>query len=311
MILSRIAESLFWIGRYVERADGTARILDVHLQLLLEDPWIDEDTACRSLLSVMGSAVEPDHALTRGDVLSILAVDRSHPASIAYSIGAARENARRAREVVSTELWEALNTTRARMPRRVANDKVHEFFGWVRERSALAVGIVESSSSRDESWSFFTLGRSLERADMTARLLATRSLTEASGPSWTTILRSCGAYEAYLRTYRGVPSATNAAEFLLLDRLFPRSILYSVTRAENCLRDIEPRGTGRAGVGDAALRQLGQIRSELEYRPIHDIIDDLQRHMDAVQSATSSASEAVRQRYFPTNAAPSWVGESS
>ncbi|MFL0711581.1 MAG: alpha-E domain-containing protein [Microcella pacifica] len=310
-MLSRIAESLFWIGRYVERADGTARILDVHLQLLLEDPWIDEDTACRSLLSVMGSAVEPDHALTRGDVLSILAVDRSHPASIAYSIGAARENARRSREVVSTELWEALNTTRARMPRRVANDKVHEFFGWVRERSALAVGIVESSSSRDESWSFFTLGRSLERADMTARLLATRSLTEASGPSWTTILRSCGAYEAYLRTYRGVPSATNAAEFLLLDRLFPRSILYSVTRAENCLRDIEPRGTGRAGIGDAALRQLGQIRSELEYRPIHDIIDDLQRHMDAVQSATSSASEAVRQRYFPTNAAPSWVGESS
>jgi len=311
MMLSRIAESLFWIGRYVERADGTARILDVHLQLLLEDPWIDEDTACRSLLSVMGSAVEPDHALTRGDVLSILAVDRSHPASIAYSIGAARENARRSREVVSTELWEALNTTRARMPRRVANDKVHEFFGWVRERSALAVGIVESSSSRDESWSFFTLGRSLERADMTARLLATRSLTEASGPSWTTILRSCGAYEAYLRTYRGVPSATNAAEFLLLDRLFPRSILYSVTRAENCLRDIEPRGTGRAGIGDAALRQLGQIRSELEYRPIHDIIDALQRHMDAVQSATSSASEAVRQRYFPTNAAPSWVGESS
>lgn len=311
MMLSRIAESLFWIGRYVERADGTACIFDVHLQLLLEDPWIDEDTACRSLLSVMGSAVEPDHALTRGDVLSILAVDRSHPASIAHSIGAARENARRAREVVSTELWEALNTTRARMPRRVANDKVHEFFGWVRERSALAVGIVESSSSRDESWSFFTLGRSLERADMTARLLATRSLTEASGPSWTTILRSCGAYEAYLRTYRGVPSATNAAEFLLLDRLFPRSILYSVTRAENCLRDIEPRGTGRAGVGDAALRQLGQIRSELEYRPIHDILDDLQRHMDAVQSATSSASEAVRQRYFPTNAAPSWVGESS
>jgi uncharacterized alpha-E superfamily protein len=311
MMLSRIAESLFWIGRYVERADGTARILDVHLQLLLEDPWIDEDTACRSLLSVMGSAVEPEHELTRADVLSILALDRAHAASIAYSIGAARENARRAREVVSSELWEALNTTRARMPRRVANDKVHEFFGWVRERSALAVGIVESSSSRDESWSFFTLGRSLERADMTARLLATRSLTEASGPSWTTILRSCGAYEAYLRTYRGVPSSTNAAEFLLLDRLFPRSILFSVTLAENCLREIEPRGTGRAGIGDAALRQLGQIRSELEYRAIHDILDDLQRYMDNVQVATSSASEAVRQRYFPTNAAPSWVGESS
>jgi uncharacterized alpha-E superfamily protein len=308
-MLSRIAESLFWIGRYVERSDGTARILDVHLQLLLEDPWIEEDLACRALLSVMGSEAPTDQELTRQDVLSILAVDRSESASIAYSLAAARENARRAREVVSSELWECLNTTRARMPRKVSSDKVHEFFGWVRERSALAVGIIESATSRDEAWQFFTLGRSIERADMTARLLATRSLTEASGPSWTTILRSCGAYEAYLRTYRGVPSAQNAAEFLLLDRLFPRSILFSVSRAESCLREIEPRAE-RGGPSDQAQRLLGHIRSELEYRPIVEIIADLPKHMDAVQLATSAASEAIRQRYFPTNAAPSWVGES-
>jgi uncharacterized alpha-E superfamily protein len=310
-MLSRIAESLFWIGRYIERSDGTARILDVHLQLLLEDPWIEENLACRSLLSVMGSDVPDDsRSLTRADVLATLAVDRTHPASIAYSLGAARENARRAREIVSTELWECLNTTRARMPRRVAAEKTHEFFGWVRDRSALAVGIMESSASRDEAWHFFTLGRSIERADMTARLLATRSLTEASGPSWTTILRSCGAYEAYLRTYRGVPSARNAAEFLLLDRLFPRSILYSVSRAEQCLRDLAPRNE-RVGVSDGAQRLLGQIRSQLEYRPITDILQELPRHMDGVQEATSAASEAVRQRYFPTNSAPSWIGESA
>ncbi|HEX4444261.1 MAG TPA: alpha-E domain-containing protein [Galbitalea sp.] len=310
-MLSRIAESLFWIGRYIERSDGTARILDVHLQLLLEDPWIEEDFACRSLLSVMGAEMPPeDQELTRADVLGILAVDRTQPASIAYSLNAARENARRAREVISTELWEVLNTTRARMPRKVSSDKVHEFFGWVRERSALAVGIIESATSRDEAWLFFTLGRSIERADMTARLLATRSLTEASGPSWTTILRSVGAYEAYLRTYRGVPSARNAAEFLLLDRLFPRSILFSVTRAEQCMRDIEPR-TDRVGVSDQALRLLGQIRSELEFRPIAEILEDLTMHMDNVQLATSAASEAIRQRYFPTNAAPSWVRENS
>ena len=137
-----------------------------------------------------------------------------------------------------------------------------------------------------------------------------RSLTEASGPSWTTILRSVGAYEAYLRTYRGVPSARNAAEFLLLDRLFPRSILFSVSRAEQCLRELEPR-TDRVGVSDQAQRLLGQIRSELEYRPISDILDDLPHHMDEVQAATSAASEAIRQRYFPTNAAPSWVGETT
>jgi uncharacterized alpha-E superfamily protein len=308
-MLSRIAESLFWIGRYIERSDGTARILDVHLQLLLEDPWIEEDVACRALLAVMGSSVDDDRVLSRQDVLAILALDRTHPASIAYSLGAARENARRAREIVSTELWECLNTTRTRMPRRIATDKVHEFFGWVRERAALAVGMIESSTSRDEAWLFFTLGRSIERADMTARLLATRSLTEASGPSWTTILRSCGAYEAYLRTYRGVPSARNAAEFLLLDRLFPRSILFSVTRAEDCLRQLEPRNE-RVGVSDQAQRLLGRIRSQLEYRPVAEILDDLPHQMDAVQDVTSAASEAIRQRYFPTNAAPSWIGES-
>src|SRR3954467_11268008 len=254
-MLSRIAESLFWIGRYIERSDGTARILDVHLQLLLEDPWTPEDLACRSLLSVMGSPAPDDRELTREDVLAILAVDRTHPTSIAYSLGAARENARRAREIVSTELWECLNTTRTRMPRRISSEKVHEFFGWVRERAALAVGVIESATSRDEAWLFFTLGRSIERADMTARLLATRSLTEASGPSWTTILRSVGAYEAYLRTYRGVPSARDAGEFLLLDRLFPRSIIFSVTRVEQMMRDIAP-GNDRVGVGDDALRLL-------------------------------------------------------
>lgn len=310
-MLSRIAESLFWIGRYIERSDGTARILDVHLQLLLEDPWIDEDTACRSLLSVMGS-VPPDglEVVGRDDVLQRLAVDRMNPSSIAYSVASARENARRAREIVSTELWECLNTTNSRMPRRLQTDKVHDFFQWARERAALAVGIVDSSTSRDESWQFFTLGRSIERADMTARLLATRSLTEASGPSWTTILRSCGAYEAYLRTYRGIPSARNAAEFLLLDRLFPRSIIYSIQQAEACMSAIDPRAD-RVGHSNSVLRALGRIRNELEYKPVADILSDLPEEMERVQVVTREASEAIRQRFFPTQAEPSWIGEIS
>ncbi|MCR2792333.1 alpha-E domain-containing protein [Microbacterium sp. zg.Y625] len=311
-MLSRIAESLFWIGRYIERSDGTARILDVHLQLLLEDPWIDEDTACRSLLSVMGS-IPPDDDLEkveRQDVLARLAVDRTNSSSIAFSLQAARENARRAREIVSTELWETLNTTNSRMPRRLQSEKVHEFFQWVRERSALAVGIVDSSTSRDEAWQFFTLGRSIERADMTARMLATRSLTEASGPSWTTILRSCGAYEAYVRTYRGMPSSRNAAEFLLLDRLFPRSIIYSIQRAEECMSAIDPRAD-RVGHSNAVLRALGRIRNDLEYSPITDILGELPEHMERVQTVTREASEAIRQRFFPTQAEPSWIGEIS
>jgi uncharacterized alpha-E superfamily protein len=309
-MLSRIAESLFWIGRYLERSDGTARILDVHLQLLLEDPWLDEDDACRSLLAVMGGEAPGDRRLGRDDVITILAVDRQYPASIAHSVGAARENARRAREIVSTELWEELNQTNARMPRRVAGDKTHEFFRWVQGRAALAMGVVESGSSRDEAWQFFSLGRALERADMTARLLATRSLTEVSGPSWTTLLRSCGGYEAYLRSYRGVPSTESAAEFLLLDRLFPRSIIANVLRAEESLREIDPQA-GRIGVTDQAQRLLGKIRSELEYRPVPELLVDLAGNMEHVQQVVSEASDAIRRRYFPTSAVPVWIGEVS
>lgn len=307
-MLSRIAESLFWIGRYIERADGTSRLLDVHLQLLLEDPWVEEDQACRSLLQVIGSDARPAHLMSRTDLLNLLAVDRNEPSSIASSLNAARENARRVREIVSTELWECLNTTRSRMPRKVAIDRAHDFFGWVRERTALAVGIVESSTSRDEAWTFFTLGRSLERIDMTARLLATSELTDASGPSWTTILRSCGAYEAYLRTYRGVPSATNAAEFLLLDRIFPRSVTFALTRAEKCLNDLAPNNQ-RVGISDQALRSLGQLRNNLEFRSAPEILANLTHEMQQLQQSVNEISEQVRARYFPAINTPSWVGE--
>jgi uncharacterized alpha-E superfamily protein len=309
-MLSRIAESLFWIGRYIERADGTSRLLDVHLQLLLEDPWVDEDTACRSLLQVIGSSAEFDRPIARQDLLNLLAVDSSEPASIAASLGSARENARRVREIVSTELWECINTTSSKIPRKVSIERAHNFFGWVRERTALAVGIVESSTSRDESWTFFTLGRSIERIDMTARLLATSELTAASGPSWTTILRSCGAFEAYLRTYRGVPSAINAAEFLLLDRIFPRSVTFALERAEQCLADLSPN-QNRVGVTDQALRLVGQMRNSLEYRSAPEIVANLTAEMLELQAGVSEVSEAVKARFFPSSVTQNWIGEVS
>ncbi|MFV0434770.1 MAG: alpha-E domain-containing protein [Leucobacter sp.] len=310
-MLSRIAESLFWIGRYLERCDGTARILDVHLQLLLEDPWIDERTACRSLLGVMGAEHAEEHASPdRQQVLNALAVDRDNPSSIAYAMRSARENARRAREIVSTELWEALNTSSARLPRTLRAEKSHTFFRWVRGRVALAAGIVDSSTSRDEAWHFFTLGRNIERIDMTARLLGTRSLRGASGPSWTTILRSCGAHEAYLRIYRGTPTAQEACEFLLLDRLFPRSIVYAIQRAEECMSAIDP-GADRLGRSNAVLQALGGLRGELEYRPIGRIVEDLPGQMRRTQGVAREVSEAIRQRFFPSHADPIWVGELS
>ncbi len=310
-MLSRIAESMFWIGRYIERADGTARILDVHLQLMLEDPWADEEATCRSLLALMGApSPAGSEPATRAEVLSSLATDRENPSSIAYSLRAARENARRAREIVSVELWETLNTTSARLPHHLDSESAHRFFRWVRERVALSSGVTDDSTSRDEVWRFLALGRAIERTDMTARLLSTRSLSEAPGPSWTTILRSCGAYDAFLRSYRGAPGPTEAAEFLLLDRLFPRSVIYSICRAEECIRMIDPV-TDRVGHSDAVLRALGRIRGDIEYRPLSEVLDDLPELTHRVQRVALEASEAIHARYFPTQAEPIWIGETS
>jgi uncharacterized alpha-E superfamily protein len=340
-VLSRVAESLFWMGRYMERADGTARILDVHLQLMLEDPAADEAAACRSLLAIMG-ARHPSGGLSAREVANRLAVDPLEPSSIAYSLRAARENGRRAREIISTELWECLNTLNQNMPAEVAEDRHHALFAWVRERSAMAAGIGYTTMIRDEPYQFFMLGQGLERADMTARLLATRALTETAGASWTTILRSCGGYEACLRSRRGLPTKEDAAEFLLLDVFFPRSIQFAFNRALAALAELEPAGAGAAAGprpgGDAApaggphgapgpgagtqsqratrgLRHgdapwiLGQAISRLRYQPIEEILANLPDQMERVQQATSAASEAVRQRFFPVLAAPAWVGE--
>lgn len=307
-MLSRIAESLFWIGRYVERADDTARLLDVHVQMLLEDPWQEEDLACRSLLSVMDRpAPASPTAADRRYVLNMLAYDQMSSSSIAGSLSAARENARRAREIISSELWEALNATWNALAAQVATVRPHDFFVWVRERAAVVSGIVDSTISRDDAWQFLVLGRSMERADMTARLLTTRALAGPNGPSWITFLRSCGAHEAFLRTYRGTASDERAAGFLLLDRLFPRSIVHALGQAEECLTGLEPV-TDRATLDDAR-RHLGLTRTSLEYRPLPAILDDLPMEMEQVQRACAAASDAIRGRYFRSGSPAQWAGE--
>lgn len=312
-MLSRIAESLFWVGRYVERADDTARILDVHLQLLLEDPWISEDLACRSLLAVMGAPPPPVGTwVTPGQLVQTLGYDRLNASAIAGALEAARENARRARETISTELWETLNTTRNELTSAITTRTSPEFFAWVRERAAIAAGYTDSATSRDQIWSFLVLGRSIERADMTARLVATRALAGRTGPSWTTLLRSCGAYEAFLRAYRGSGGSARAAEFLLLDPFFPRSVVYALRQAEQCLSALgegPPRSAAERGGTEPATRILGRVRSRLEYRPVTELLENLPEEMELVQEGCSAASEAVALRYFPAAAHEDWVGE--
>ncbi len=317
-MLSRIAESLFWIGRYIERADNTARILDVQTQLVLEDGGIDETQTCRDLLSCMG--IEPEDAaafgidlraaVTMDQVLRLLAYDPHSPSSIAATLTAARESARGARETLSVPLWEAINTTWRPIPSgRFATLRPPYVFQWVRERAALITGTSDATMTRDESWQFIVLGRSIERADMTSRLVATTALSGGAG-QWTSALRASGAYDAFLRTYRGIETDRAAAEFLLLDRLFPRSVVFALQSAEQALDDIDP-DPKRAGFRDEAHRLIGRVRAELEYRALADLVADLPDEMERLQRTCAAATDAVSRRYFAGAEALAWKGVGS
>lgn len=303
-MLSRIAESLFWIGRYVERAEGTARILEVQTQLILEDHALDENSTCSSILAVMGIPPEPGEIINVGEMLHRLAYDPSSPTSIAACLIAARESARRARETLSTSLWEAINMTYRTIPAGtfVTNPRL---FAWVRDRSAFINGTADSTMMRDEGWHFLVLGRSIERADMTARLVAAAAI--ARGDAWTTTLRACGGYEAFLRSNHGVVTDGGAAEFLLRDRLFPRSVLAALNQAEDCLMDLDAAG-GRIGTRDEGVRLLGRIRADLEYRHLRDLLTDLPEEMERLQTSCIEATDAISSKYFAGAEARHWRG---
>ncbi|MGC4154060.1 MAG: alpha-E domain-containing protein [Propionicimonas sp.] len=306
-MLSRIAESLFWIGRYLERAEDTCRIVEVHLQLLIDDPSVDSDEAAARLLAVMGSALEASEDIDSSDaVMAQLCWDVASPCSIAAAIGGARESARRARETISTEMWEAINTSWiAVQGSRLQWMRPATAFKYVRERCAVISGTADQTMSHDECWHFLTLGRSLERADMTARLISTAAVTAGSQSAWPNVLRGCGAHHAFVRTYGGVVSDRDAVEFLLLDRLFPRSVVHTLTIAEDALAQLDP-GVRRAGFHDDAQRLLGTARAALEYQRPERLLAELPQRMADLQRTCHQASEAITSRYFSTVATATW-----
>ena len=301
-MLARNAEALYWIGRYVERADDTARILDVTVHQLLEDSSVDPDHASRILLDVMG--IEPPASrLDMWSLTDLVAFSRGLPGgcSIVDTISAARENARSAREVISSDMWECLNTTyNAMAERERAARKLgpHEFFTFIEGRAAMFAGLSDSTLARDEGYRFLVLGRALERVDMTMRLLLSRVGDSASSPAWVSVLRAAGAHDTYLRTHRGVLDANRVVEFMLLDRIFPRSAFYSLRLAEHSLDELMKTKADRVGPGAEARRLLGRARSELEFVRPGALLESLEERLGALQTTCAEVGEALALQYF-------------
>jgi uncharacterized alpha-E superfamily protein len=310
-LLSRIAETLFWTGRYVERADDTARMVDVYVHRMLQEPQADEDAGCRGLLAVLGIPAPGDHRLDVGVTLYQLAYDQNSQSAIAGAMMAARDGARSVREVISSEMWECLNVTGHGLPgqRRTAERLgPHVYLRFIRERAALFFGLAESTMSHDDAWRFLILGRSLERVDMTARLLLARMPATPYEIGWPMLLRACGAYESFIRTHSWTDDSHKVAEFMLMDRLFPRSVVYALAMAEEALAALDP-GPSRSGMDDSARRPIGRLRARLEYADPELLPDQLPGLLRSLQGCSQEASDAITERYFKYEQPVAWEQE--
>ena len=262
-LLSRVAESIFWVGRYVERAEGTARILDVSVFQALEQSDTEGGHAARRLLAVMG--LPDDENETLWQATERLATDPKSRSSIAGALAAARENTRGVRHVVPVEFWEHINATWSALPLQWEATRragPAPYLSFVKTQVAGITGLADTMMSRDQTWLFFTLGRCLETTDVVARQLATVEFDQVFDSGLVMLLRSCGGYEPYLRLSQGVVEPGRVLDFLLRDRLFPRSAYASLTLAEECLDKIN---SGRHGTWEDARGLVGLARAELEY----------------------------------------------
>lgn len=299
-MLSRIAESFFWIGRYVERAHSTARLLAEHHQLMVEDRTVAEDDACLVLLEAL--SLSPENVDTGVDLVRRVMGGAGQRSTVAGSVAAARENARSVRDVLSGEVFEALNSTHLSLMRGIAYaDSPGVSLHRVVERLLVVHGVVSWAMPRDEAFQFLKLGRSLERIDMTSRLLAVGHdlLWPDSGPVAT--LRAGAAYSAMLRTGVTV-DGDSVREFYVLDPSFPRSMRRSAVEAEESVRELGLLG---AGDGGALLREVGLLRSALEYA-VDPSPDEVDRLAVTARDSAATASDIANEAFFRQSGTIVW-----
>lgn len=316
MMLSRVADSMFWMARYVERAENIARFVEVNLALTLDlGGSVPEQWA--PLVSTMGDDEwfrEHHGDPTRENVLYWLTFDPDYAHSILSCIGAARENARTIREHISTDMWEELNSFYLLVhdEARRGAPAYHDLYAAVRRASQLFVGATDTTLSHGEGWHFAHMGRLLERADKTSRILDVKyflllpKLTDVGSPidivQWSALLRSASALDMYRARFgRLVPS--RVAAFLLLDPDFPRSAHHCLTHAEGSLRAITGTHSGR--YTNSAEQRLGRLRSDLDYLSIKDVFDvGLHEFVDQLQDRINDVGEAIFESLLaPTSSA--------
>jgi uncharacterized alpha-E superfamily protein len=301
MLLSRVADGLYWISRYLERAEHTARLIDVRLDL-----GLDRQSESGWEFSRLAAALRlPRGSIAAGGpaaLVEALMFDPANRESILACVTAARENARQVREEISSDMWEQINALflhiKQAQRERTSLVRPHYLSRAVIEGVHLFQGVTDATMGHGEGWQFLQLGRYLERAGATVALV---NLQFAGGAlstnhaEWLGLLRSCSALEAYCRCYTADLRPQRIVEFLLLNVEFPRSVRFSAARVESAMRTIA-KLAGRASGGKAE-RLAGRLHAALDYGQVDEILDDPQAYLEGITRHATQIHPAVYQNY--------------
>jgi uncharacterized alpha-E superfamily protein len=314
-MLSRVANTLYWMVRYVERADNLARLIDVNQQLLLDFESLDSERLRGFWQPIILSTGDEDafaklyDEAGSAEVIRFLTNDPKNPNSIVSCIALARENARTVRDQLSDELWEELNSlylfSRSEEAQRLFDTDPPRYYENIRRSAMTFLGSAASTTSRNESWEFMDLGRHLERADKTTRFLDVSSYLpaaadglEAISPGilhWTATLRSCGAMGAFRAASREI-TAESVVDFLIFSKDFPRSVRYCIEKVDNTLHLIS--GTPRGSFSNEAERESGRLLSDLNYGSTKDVFKSgLHEYLDALQGRFNHIGGEIFETY--------------
>jgi uncharacterized alpha-E superfamily protein len=322
-MLSRVADSLYWMSRYLERAQHTARLIDVNLNLMLVESsesagprWVRLQACLLPAPPAPGGEDASGRAraiafdlLVNATFASCVAVARENAKAIVACLAASRENARHVREMISSDMWEHLNRlhldARKRSLDEIWNATPHDFLQSVISGAHLFEGVTDAAMCHDEGWQFIQLGRFIERATAISALLdvhfgehqgfGEQSATPERFLDWVGVLKSCSAFEAYCRAVTAELRPERIAEFLLLSPEFPHSVRFSIDVVENALIAIANATNRRDG---RAERLAGRLRSDLVYDQIGDVMaGGLHEYLVEIQNQCTRIQQAIHEAY--------------
>jgi uncharacterized alpha-E superfamily protein len=311
-MLSRVADSIYWLNRYIERAENIARFIDVNLNLLLDAP-VGVQEQWEPIIRTTGDLAlfEQRYGVANQEnVIQFLTFDRHYPNSILSCVHSARENARSVREIISSEMWRQVNAYYYLVQEAAEASVTPDwavFFEQVKQASHLFAGITSATMTRGEGWHFGQIAKFIERADKTSRILDVKYFillpsakdigTSLDDLQWMSLLRSVSAYEMYRKRGLHRITPTSVADFLMLDREFPRSIRFCLQAAELSLHQLmgTPIGTWSTPVE----RSFGRLRADLDYLLIDEVFQSgLHEFLDNFQGRMNGLDHQLFEAFF-------------